>query len=108
MDVPEVIRRYFDAAERRDTEAVVATMSAQVEVVDDGRAWHGHDGVRAWKTEVTSAFDYTTELIGIRDTGPATYVVTGHLTGSFPGGEADLDYAFRLADGLIATLDIGV
>ena len=108
MEIPAVIRTYFEAAERRDTEGVVATMAPGVEVVDDGHTWTGHEGVRAWKREVTSAFDYTTELTGARETGPASYVVTGHVTGSFPGGEVDLDYAFTLADGLIARLVIGV
>lgn len=108
MEIPAVIRSYFDAAERRDTEAVVATMAPDVEVVDDGREWRGHEGVRAWKAEVTAAFDYTTELTGVRETGPASYVVTGHVTGTFPGGEVDLDYAFTIAEERIARLVIGV
>jgi ketosteroid isomerase-like protein len=108
MDIPEVIRSYFDAAERRDTDGVVATMAPEVVVVDDGKTWEGRDGVRAWKSEVTSAFDYTTELTGSRETGPTSYVVTGHVVGNFPGGEVDLDYAFALVDGLIARLEIGV
>ena len=82
-------------------------MAPDVVVVDDGKTWRGHSGVRDWKAEVTSAFDYTTELTGIRQTGPESCVVTGHVTGNFPGGAVDLNYTFTLANGLIARLQIG-
>jgi hypothetical protein len=32
--------------------------------------------------------------------------VSNHLSGNFPGGEVDLRYRFRLADGLIQELQI--
>jgi hypothetical protein len=108
-EIPTVIQSYFESAARRDAgalDAIVATMVPDVVVVDDGRTWTGHAGVRSWKASVDSAFDYSTELTGVSETGPASYVVTGRITGNFPGGQVDLYYSFDLADDLITRLEI--
>ena len=49
---------------------------------------------------------YTTELIGAQRVDDAHWVVTNRLEGDFPGGVAELDYRFTLADDLIAQLVI--
>ncbi|MEZ5248193.1 MAG: hypothetical protein R2713_02955 [Ilumatobacteraceae bacterium] len=43
---------------------------------------------------------------GLDDLGDGAYVVHNHLSGDFPGGEADLRYRFRLRDGLIRRVEI--
>ena len=80
-------------------------MTPDVVVVDDGTTWRGHDGVREWRGSVVRQWAYTTELTGVRSTGPA-HVVTARLEGSFPGGQVDLYYSFTLAADLIAGLEI--
>ena len=39
-------------------------------------------------------------------TGEDTYLVTGRLTGNFPGGTADLRWRFTVAGDLIRRLEI--
>ena len=106
IELPDPVRRYFDVVDGDDPEALVALMSSDVVVVDDGATWLGHDGVREWRAKVVRQWDYTTELTGVRSPGPSTYVVTAHLEGNFPGGEVDLYYSFVLADDVIARLEI--
>jgi hypothetical protein len=106
IELPDQVRRYFDVVDGDDPEALVALTTPDVVVVDDGATWQGHDGVREWRAKVVRQWDYTTELTGVRSTGPASYVVTGHILGNFPGGEVDLYYSFTLADELISRLEI--
>ena len=52
-------------------------------------------------------FTYTSELIGARRLDDAHWVAVNRLEGDFPGGVAELDYRFTLADDLITELFIG-
>jgi ketosteroid isomerase-like protein len=106
IDLPVPVRRYFDVVDGDDPEALLALLTPDVVVVDDGATWQSHDGVRQWRAEVVRQWDYTTELTGVRMVGAATHVVTGHIEGNFPGGEVDLFYSFTLVGDLIARLVI--
>jgi ketosteroid isomerase-like protein len=106
VDLPVPVRRYFEVVDGDDPDALVALMTPDVVVVDDGATWQGHDGVREWRAKVVRQWDYTTELTDARLADAATYVVTGHIEGNFPGGEVDLFYSFGLAGDLIAGLAI--
>jgi ketosteroid isomerase-like protein len=106
IELPGPVQHYFDVVDGDDPEALVALTTPDVVVVDDGATWQGHDGVREWRAKVVRQWDYTTELTGVRPSGAASCVVTGHLEGDFPGGEVDLYYSFTLADELIARLEI--
>jgi hypothetical protein len=55
-----------------------------------------------------SKYTYTTEITsGPQALGPDRYLVTGRLTGNFPGGTADLKWDFSIAGQQITRLVIG-
>ena len=54
---------------------------------------------------MTAKFRYTVERLGARVSGNQT-MVTGRVTGDFPGSPVDLQYRFTLEGDKIARLEI--
>jgi ketosteroid isomerase-like protein len=108
MSIPEalVITRYFEADARRDIDAIVALFTDEAVVVDEGQTYHGTAEIRGWQEGVASKYQYTTEVIGTQRTGEDSYLVTGRLTGNFPGGTAELKWRFTVHGDLISRLEI--
>lgn len=106
IDLPTTIETYQRAHDRRETDAALATFSADATVIDDGRTHTGTDEIRWWLDNAASEYTYTRTLTGVEDERDGSYIVSNHLSGNFPGGEADLRYRFRLVDDLIVRLEI--
>ena len=104
---PDVITRYFAAQAAGDVDALVALFAADAVVIDEGRTRRGTREIRAWRDEVASAYEYTTRLLGVADSGGGTYVARVHLEGNFPGGTVDLDHRFTVEGERISRLEIG-
>ena len=104
--LPEVVSRYQQAHDRRDTEVALSAFSPDARVVDDGHEYHGTDEIRTWLATAASQFTFTRTLIGAEVTGAATWVVVNRLEGDFPGGVVDLRYRFVLTGDLISELVI--
>src|SRR5216683_6598621 len=94
--VPDVISRYFAAQAARDFDALLTLFADDAVVVDEGQTRRGASQIRAWRENVASAYDYTTELRGVQDAGQGMYVAHVHLEGNFPGGTVDLRYRFTI------------
>ena len=107
---PEVIAEYLGAADRRDTDAVVACFAADAVVVDEDRTWRGTDAIRRWQDTVATAYQYTVELRGAEALGEhddaSRYDIHAHLEGDFPDGQVDVTNRFELRDGRITRLEI--
>jgi hypothetical protein len=111
VTLPDVVTRYFAAAEARDNDALLACFASNGSVTDEGRMMTGHQAIRAWRDGANSKYTYTTEVIG---TGPfdrstdrlGTEVVIARLEGDFPGSPVDLTFRFVVSDDLIASLEI--
>ena len=76
--------RHSLAEDARDIEGLVATITPDgvYELVPTGQVWRGHEGVRAWYTELFAAFpDNRFELIDIV-IGPQGVFEVARLTGT--------------------------
>lgn len=104
--LPDVIRRYQQAHDRRDADTALASFGPDAVVVDDGNTARGSEEIRHWLENAASEFTYERTLIGLTLTGPDEWLVVNNLTGNFPGGTVDLAYRFALRDGLIHELVI--
>jgi ketosteroid isomerase-like protein len=102
----DVISRYFGLDAQRDTEGIVALFADDAIVVDEGQAYRGTTEIRAWQLGPASKYVYTTEVLKVEASDPDRYLVTGRLTGNFPGGTADLRWDFSVADDQIKRLVI--
>ena len=108
MSTPEtsVITRYFAADARRDIDAIVALFSDDAVVVDEGQTYQGREAIRGWREGAASVYQYTTQVDDTKHFDAASYLVTGRLTGNFPGGTAALQWRFTVQNDLISRLEI--
>jgi ketosteroid isomerase-like protein len=104
--LPDVVSRYFDRDGERDIESIVSLFAEDATVIDEGEERNGTAEIRGWQTGVASKYTYTTEVTGTEALGPDRYLVTGRLTGNFPGGTADLKWDFTIAGQHITRLTI--
>ena len=104
--VPGVVAGFFAADARRDIDGIVALFTSDAVVVDEGRTWRGTGGIRDWQEGPASTYRYTTQVLATEVTGEDSAVVTGRLTGNFPGGTADLTWRFSLDGDRIRHLTI--
>jgi hypothetical protein len=106
ITVPDLISRYFDLDAERNVEAIVALFTSDATVVDESQTRNGTNEIRAWQLGPASKYEYTTELLDSTVQSPDRYLITGRLTGNFPGGTADLRWDFTIADDHIIRLVI--
>lgn len=101
---PEVIRRYFLLDAEREIDPIIALFSADATVIDEGETRRGTTAIRAWQTGPASQYTYTTDILATDALTPDRFVITGRLTGNFPGGTAELKWDFTLAGDRITRL----
>ncbi len=74
--------------------------------MDEGQTRHGTAAIREWRAGAAVKYMYTTEVHSAEPLGLGRYLVTGRLTGDFPGGTADLRWDFTVAGDVISRLVI--
>jgi hypothetical protein len=104
--VPDVIRRYFVLDADREIDSIVALFTDDATVIDEGETRHGTMEIRAWQAGPASQYTYTTDVLGTDALSADRFVVTGRLTGNFPGGTAALKWHFTVAGDRISQLVI--
>ena len=104
--LPDVVSRYFERDGDRDIDSIVSLFAEDVTVIDEGEERHGTTEIRAWQTGAASKYTYRTDITGMEALDPDRYLVSGRLTGNFPGGTADLKWDFTIADQRITRLVI--
>jgi ketosteroid isomerase-like protein len=106
INFPDVISRYFELERDRDIDSIVSLFAEDATVIDEGEERQGTAEIRTWQTGAASKYTYTTEITDTKALGPDRYLVTGRLTGNFPGGTADLKWDFTIEDQHITRLTI--
>lgn len=104
LPLPEPISAYF-AADRQTPEAVARCFSAQAVVNDAGHIHTGTDEIKAWKKKASTKYTYAMTPFALERDGEF-HVVRAHVAGSFEGSPLDMTLRFRLASGLIASMEI--
>jgi uncharacterized protein (TIGR02246 family) len=104
---PAVVTRYLAAADAQDPAAVAACFAEDGTATDEGVTYRGREEIAGWREKTLSQWTYTTVLTGSEPISPSEYRVTAHISGDFPGGEADLTFHFTLGNDQITALTIG-
>src|ERR1700694_5359874 len=86
ISAPDVITRYFAAQAARDFDTLVTLFADDAIVIDEGKSRRGTKEIRAWRENVASVHEYTTDLVGVETADEGEYVARVHLEGNFPGG----------------------
>ena len=101
--LPNTVKTFMTALDAREADHVLATLTTDAVVTDEGHDYKGHDEIGAWVANAAAEYTYTTAFTGAtvleRETG-TTVDVGQHLEGNFPGGVADLHYRSTL-DGTV-------
>lgn len=103
--IPTVVRAYLDRLRENDTEGVLNVFAEGAVVVDEGHTYRGISEIREWLNGAASEYTYTSTETGYDLPSPDIFVVHTHLSGNFPGGEADLTSIFTHAEGRITRLE---
>ena len=103
---PAVITRYFAAQATRDFDTLVRLFADEAVVIDEGKTRRGTQEIRAWRENVASVYEYTTDVVGVEAADEGKYVARVHLEGNFPGGTVDLRYRFTVDGDSIRRLEI--
>jgi hypothetical protein len=69
VSIPAVITRYFAAQAGRDFDTLVTLFADDAIVVDEGKTRRGTKEIRAWRENVASVYEYTTDLLGVEAAG---------------------------------------
>ena len=104
LNLPEPIAAYF-AADRSNVDAVVRCFANDAVVKDEGRTYTGAAAIRQWKQHASTQYSYSVTPFALQQRDGLS-IVTSRLIGNFPGSPVDLRYAFALARGKIASLEI--
>jgi len=102
------IQAYFDADNARNPDAVAAAFTDNAVVKDAGETRIGRESVREWKVESDRKYSWTLAEPFFVATENGKTLVTGHVSGDFPGSPVDLRYFFVLKGDKIAELEITV
>ena len=104
-DLPTAIAAYIAGSNAHDAAACAACFTDDAVVRDEGRERQGNAAIREWVAEVSKKYRPTVEVVDAAETDDRT-IVTGRVSGNFPGSPINLCYAFTLAGGKIARLEI--
>ena len=104
LSLRKPIADYFNA-DSRDGEAVSQCFAENAVVKDEGHTHRGRAAIKAWKTDASAKYQYTSEPIAFEEKD-GKIAVTSHLVGNFPGSRVDLRYFFKLEGDKIVSLEI--
>lgn len=104
LQLPRGVAAYFKA-DGEGGEAVARCFADEGVVKDERETHKGRAAIAAWKAAASAKYNYRSEPIAMAEQD-GQVVVTGRVTGDFPGSPLDLRYFFTLDGDLIAALEI--
>ena len=93
--LPQPLAAYFAAVNARDIECVVSGFAAEAVVRDEGEEHRGLDAIRDWMMAAIKKYDFAVEPTHFAEVDGRS-VVTGTVSGSFPGGPVSVKHSFTL------------
>ena len=103
-ELPPPIKDFFRAHNTGQTEGFTALFTADAVVSDEAQAHRGAT-IKEWIDKAIAKYKPQAEVTGFAPTGEMT-IVTAHVSGTFPGSPARLNYEFTLKGDKIAALNI--
>ncbi len=104
-DLPEIVAKYFAAANTDAADRIAACFAPEAKVNDEKQDFVGRPAIRQWVIDTRKKYSFQSEPFE-RQGDDAAPIVKAHVTGDFPGNPVDLTYRFTLSGGAITTLSI--
>ena len=105
ISLPPPIDLYFTSENAHDPSAIDRCFAADAVVHDEGKTITGVAAIKAWRVETGGKYHHTVEPLSV-STRDGKVVVTGKVSGNFPGSPIDLEHIFGIEGGRIAFLAI--
>jgi hypothetical protein len=99
------VAAYIAEANAQNVDAVTACFAEDAVVRDEGRSRRGSAAIREWAEEASRTYHPIVEVIHAVVMDDRT-ILTGRVSGNFPGSPVELRYVFTLEGGKIAHLEI--
>jgi ketosteroid isomerase-like protein len=104
--LPDPVANYLKAEKSKDADAIALCFAEDGAVHDEGEDHKGRAAIRRWKQEADAKYSYVLEPLSA-NVDKDTVILRARLEGNFPGSPVELDHVFRIANGKIASLEIG-
>ena len=105
LALPGPVAAYFDAEKAADAQALARCFAEDGVVRDEGGTFTGRAAIERWNAEARDKYHHTVEPVSVV-TGNGEVVVTGTVSGNFPGSPVNLEHRFRVHGDKIASLEI--
>lgn len=100
------VSAFFEAERTQDLEALARRFVEHAVVRDEGRTIEGPDAIKRWMKEAKAKYQHSVELVEVSHRDGLT-IVTARVAGNFPNSPLELQHAFAVVGGRIASLEIG-
>jgi len=104
--LPKPIDIYFASENIHDPAALDTCFAPDATVRDEGKTIEGLAAIKAWRIETGKKYNHIVEPLAISEQD-GKVVVTGKVSGNFPGSPINLDHVFELKNHRIVSLKIG-
>jgi hypothetical protein len=104
--LPSTLARYFTATNSHDVDGMLVLFADGAVVKDEGREYRGAVAIREWMRAAIAKYSFKVEPMEVAELDDKT-VVTGLVSGNFPGTPVSLRHEFTLEDEKIVHLEIG-
>ena len=105
IHLPKPIDIYFASENTHDTTLLDQCFAADAIVRDEGKTIKGLVAIKAWRIETGKKYDHKVEPLAMAERD-GKVVVTGKVSGNFPGSPVTLDHIFEIEDDRIVSLEI--
>jgi hypothetical protein len=96
---------YFASENAHDPSAIDRCFAAGAVVRDEGKTTiTGVVAIKAWRVETSRKYHHTVEPLAVSARN-GRVVVTGEVSGDFPGTPINLEHIFEIEDGRIVSLE---
>ncbi len=96
---------YFTSENAHDPSAIDQCFTAGAVVRDEGKTITGVAAIKAWRIETGGKYHHVVEPLSV-STRDGKVVVTGKVSGDFPGSPINLEHVFEIAGNRIVSLEI--
>jgi uncharacterized protein (TIGR02246 family) len=103
--LPLPLATYYEAKNQHDINGMLAPFAEDAVVKDEGQEHYGRAAIRSWMEHTTRKYRVTIDVKQI-ELVDDRLIVSGLVSGDFPGSPAMLRYAFTLSGPKIARLEI--
>ena len=105
IKLPAPIDLFFASENAHDPSAFDQCFAAGAVVRDEGTTITGVTAIKAWRAETGQKYQHSVEPLAV-STRDGKVVVTGRVSGNFPGSPITLDHIFEIEGGKIVSLEI--